>query len=140
MIQTTQFIQTNMVCTKKNLTAIYCRTDNSLFLRPNMRLGQWKCNHFHHTQIHPYFYFPSTMEIYQQKPQQTTQWFTSNNYQEEIYIMLDLSTICSTIPSDSYPIERKTKTKFHPFPTHAYLQYKAKTIKSWTEYIQQLDD
>ena len=67
VVQTTQSRQTNMVCMKKMITTIYCGANNSLFLRPNMRLGQWKCNHFHHTQIHPYLYFPPTMEIYQQK-------------------------------------------------------------------------
>ena len=122
------------------ITTIYCGEKDSLFLRPAMRLGQWKCNHFQHIQIHPYLYSPSTMEIYQQKPQQTTQWFASTNNQEEITIMLDSATTCSTIPSDSYPIERKTKTNFRLFPKHAYLQCKRKTIQSWNEYIQQLDD
>ena len=139
MVQTTQFIQTNMVCTKKHLTAIYYRADNSLFLRPNMRLGQWTCNHFHHTQIHTYLYSPSTMEIYQQKPQWTTQWFVTKENKEEIHIMLDSAT-CSTIPSDSYPIEMKPKTNFRLFSTHAYFQCKTKKIQSWTEYIYQLDD
>ena len=122
------------------ITTIYCGAKDSLFLRPTMRLGQWQCNHFQHTQIHPYLYSPSTMEIYQQKPQQTTQWFASTNNQEEIQIMLDSSTSCSTIPSDSYPIERKTKTNFRLFPNHAHIQCKRKTIQSWKEYIQQLDD
>ena len=125
---------------KKMITTIYCGAKDSLFLRPTMRLGQWQCNHFQHTQIHPYLYSPSTMEIYQQKPQQTTQWFASTNNQEEIQIMLDSSTSCSTIPSDSYPIERKTKTNFRLFPNHAHIQCKRKTIQSWKEYIQQLDD
>ena len=97
------------------ITTIYCGEKDSLFLRPAMRLGQWKCNHFQHIQIHPYLYSPSTMEIYQQKPQQTTQWFASTNNQEEITIMLDSATTCSTIPSDSYPIERKTKINFRLF-------------------------
>ena len=119
VVQTTQSRQTNMICMKKMITIIYCRANNSLFLRPNMRLGQWKCNHFHHTQIHPYLYSLSTMEIYQQKPQQTTQWFASTNNQEKIHIMLDSATTYSTIPSDSYPIERKTK-KNPPF-FYAYL-------------------
>ena len=48
---------------KKMITTIYCRANNSIFLRPNMQLGQWKCNHFYHTQIHPCLYSPSTMEI-----------------------------------------------------------------------------
>ena len=96
---------------KKMITTIYCGAKDSLFLRPTMRLGQWKCNHFQHTQIHPYLYSPSTMEIYQQKPQQTTQWFASTNNQEEIQIMLDSSTSCSTIPSDSYPHRKENKKK-----------------------------
>ena len=122
------------------ITTIYCGENDSLFLRPNMRLGQWKCNHFQYTQIDPYLYSPSTMEIYQQKPQQTTQWFASKNNQEEIHIMLDSAKICFIIPSDSNPIERKTKTNFRLFPKHAYIQCKTKTIQSWNEYIQQLDD
>ena len=116
VVQTTQSRQTNMICMKKMITIIYCRANNSLFLRPNMRLGQWKCNHFHHTQIHPYLYSLSTMEIYQQKPQQTTQWFASTNNQEEIHIMLDSATICSTIPSTP---SKREKTNFCLFPKHA---------------------
>ena len=64
----------------------------------------------------------------------------STNNQEEIHIMLDSAKICLTIPSDSNPIERKTKTNFRLFPKHAYLQCKTKTIQSRNEYIQQLDD
>jgi len=97
------------------ITTIYCGAKDSLFLQPAMRLGQWKYNHFQHIQIHPYLYSPSTMEIYQQKPQHTTQWSASTNNQEEIQIMLDSATTCSTIPSDSYLIERKTKNKLSTF-------------------------
>ena len=140
MIQTTQSRQTNMVCMEKMITTIYCGAKDSLFLRPAMRLGQWKCNHFQHIQIYPYFYSPSTMVIYQQKPQQTTQWFASTKIQEEIQIILDSATTCSAIPSDSYFIERKTKTNFRLFSKHAYIQCKRKTIQSWKEYIQHLDD
>ena len=54
--------------------------------------------------------------------------------------MLDSATVCSTIPSDSYPIERKTKTGFRLHPMHIYIQRKPTTIQLWTEYIQQLDE
>ena len=131
MVQTTQSRQTNMVYMKKMIT-IYCGAKDSLFLRPAMRLGQWKCNHFQHIQIHPYLYSPSTMEIYQQKPQQTTQWFASTNNQEEITIMLDSATTCSTIPSDSYPIERKTKTNFRLFPSTLTFNAKIKQFNHGT--------
>ena len=54
--------------------------------------------------------------------------------------MLDSAAMCSTIPSDSYPIERKTKTGFRLHPMHVYIQRKPTTIQLWTEYIQQLDE
>ena len=96
------------------ITTIYCGSKYSLFLRPAMRLGQWKYNHFQRVRIHPYLYSPSTMKIYQKKPQQTTQWFASTKNQEEIQIILDSATTCSAIPSDSYPVERK-KNKLSTF-------------------------
>ena len=57
------------------------------------------------------------MELYQQIPQQTTQWYATTNNEEEKHIMLDSTTTYSTIPSDSYPIERKTKTNVRPIPS-----------------------
>ena len=79
------------------------------------------------------------MEIYQRKPNKTTQWYTITNNQEEIHTMLDSATTYSTIPSDSYPIERKIKTNFTLYLLQAYFQCKTKTIQSWIKYIQQLD-
>lgn len=53
------------------------------------------------------------------------------------HIMLDLATPSSIIPSDSYPIERKSKTRFRINPIDAYIHNKPTTIQSWIRYIQQ---
>ena len=92
---------------KEMITTLYCRTDNSLYLKQAMQLGQWKCNHFHHTQIHPYIYSPLTKEMYQQKSDITSQWYATLKDQKELHIMLDSATICSKIPSHIYPIKMK---------------------------------
>ena len=57
---------------KKMITTIYFQTNKSLFLKSTMQLRQWKCNQFQYTQIHPYLYSQSTMEIYQRNPNKTT--------------------------------------------------------------------
>ena len=54
----------------------------------------------------------STKEIYQQKLNSIIKWNVTSREKKETHIMLDSIAVCSTIPSNSYPIERKSKTGF----------------------------
>ena len=58
------------------------------------------------------------------KLDRTMQWYATTKSQKELHIMLDSATTCSTIPSDSYPIERKSRTGFRIYPINTCIQNK----------------